>query len=140
MKEELTERQKRAADFFVECGSKSKALKKAGYNKSSFSVFEKPEVKEYVKKRLKSLESERIASAKEVMEYLTSVMRGEEKEEVIVMESEGGATNARNVEKSIPVKDRIRAAELLGKRFGIYSDKSKAGENISIIIKDDLNE
>ncbi len=140
-KNKLSERQKRAADFFIELGNKSQALLKAGYSKNSFSIFENDSVKEYIEERLKLLDEERIASAREVMTYLTAVMRGEEKEQVVVVEGEGdGITSARNVEKSIPAKDRIKAAELLGKRFGIYTDKIKASGNVSIVIKEDINE
>lgn len=140
-KTKLTERQKRAADFFIELGNKSQALLKAGYSKKSSSIFENPAVKEYVEERLKLLDEERIASAREVMTYLTAVMRGEEKEQVVVIEGEGdGVSSARNIEKSIPAKDRIKAAELLGKRFGIYTDKIKMGGDISVVIKEDINE
>ncbi len=142
----LSERQKRAADFFIELGNKSQALIKAGYSKktaygASTRFFDNEKVKEYVEERLKLLDEERIASAREVMRYLTSVMRGEEKEQVIVIEGEGdGVTSARNVDKAIPAKDRIKAAELLGKRFGIYTDKVKVDSGVSVVIKDDLNE
>ena len=137
-KNKLSERQKRAADFFIELGNKSQALLKAGYSKNSFSIFENDSVKEYIEERLKLLDEERIASAREVMTYLTAVMRGEEKEQVVVVEGEGDGITS--VEKSIPAKDRIKAAELLGKRFGIYTDKIKASGNVSIVIKEDINE
>ncbi len=146
MNKKLNERQKRAADFFIELGNKTQALIKAGYSKKTASgactnFFEQEAVKKYVEERLKLLDEERIASAREVMRYLTSVMRGEETEQVIVVEGEGdGVTCARNIEKGIPAKDRIKAAELLGKRFGIYTDKVKVSEGISIVIKEDVNE
>ena len=47
-KNKLSERQKRAADFFIELGNKSQALLKAGYSKISFSIFENDIVKEYI--------------------------------------------------------------------------------------------
>jgi len=146
MKKTLNERQKRAADFFIELGNKTQALIKAGYSKQNAGnnasrFFEQKPIKDYVEQRLKLLDEERIASAREVMRYLTSVMRGEEKEQVVVIEGEGdGVSSARNVEKSIPAKDRIKAAELLGKRFGIYTDKVNIDSSVSVIIKDDVNE
>jgi len=142
----LNERQKRAADFFIELGNKTQALIKAGYSKKTAGAaaskfFNRENIKEYVEERLQLLDEKRIASAREVMSYLTSVMRGEQKEQVVVVEGEGdGVTNARNVEKSVPAKDRIKAAELLGKRFGIYTDKMKVDSGVSVVIKDDLNE
>lgn len=145
MGKKLNERQKRAADFFIELGNKTQALIKAGYSKKSAGgmctrFFENKDVKEYVEERLKTLDEERIASAREVMTYLTSVMRGNEKEQVIVVTGEGdGVTKAKNIEKTISAKERIRAAELLGKRFGVYTDKVNLG-GVSVIIKDDIDE
>ena len=56
------------------------------------------------------------------------------------MTGEGdGVTKAKNIEKTISAKERIRAAELLGKRFGIYTDKVNLG-GVSVIIKDDIDE
>lgn len=146
MSKKLNERQKRAADFFIELGNKTQALIKAGYSKKSAKsictrFFENEAVKEYVEERLKLLDEERIASAREVMTYLTNVMRGNEKEQVVVVTGEGdGVTSARNIEKAIPAKDRIKAAELLGKRFGIYTDKVKVDGGVSVVIKEDINE
>ena len=58
-----------------------------------------------------------VASQDEVLGYLTAVLRGEEAEEVVVMEGLGmGESRAKKVDKGISAKDRIRAAELLGKR------------------------
>lgn len=142
----LNERQKRAADYFIELGNKTQALIKAGYTPKSASsrctsFFENETVKKYVEQRLKLLDEERIASAGEVMRYLTSVMRGEQTEQVVVVEGEGeGVTSARNVDKVISAKDRIRAAELLGKRFGIYTDKVKLDGAAPVVIKEDVNE
>lgn len=142
----LNERQRRAADYFIELGNKTQALIKAGYSKKSANAnawrfFSEANVKEYVDERLKLLDEERIASAREVMRYLTSVMRGEQTEEVVVVEGEGdGVTSARNIEKIISAKDRIKAAELIGKRYGIYSEKINVGGAVPVIIKDDVNE
>lgn len=141
MGKKLNERQKRAADYFIELGNKRQALIKAGYSPYNTAVFKNDSVKEYVEKRIKLLDEKRIASASEVMKYLTAVMRGEEKEQVVVLESEGdGITAAKNVEKEISAKDRIKAAELLGKRFGIYTDKLNINQGVSIVIQEDLQQ
>ena len=65
-----------------------------------------------------------MATATEVMEYLTSVMRGESTAEVVVVEGLGdGCSEARRFKKAPDEKERLRAAELLGKRFGLFKDK-----------------
>lgn len=81
-------------------------------------------VKNYIDEQLKKIEDESIADATEVMKYLTAVMRNELKEEVVVVEGEGeGCSSARIVKKDMLAKDRIKAAELLGKRYRLFVDK-----------------
>ena len=81
-------------------------------------------LKNYIDEQLKKIEDESIADAAEVMKYLTAVMRNELKEEVVVVEGEGeGCSSARIVKKDMSAKDRIKAAELLGKRYRLFVDK-----------------
>lgn len=81
-------------------------------------------VKTYIDTELDKLHNERTADVQEVMEYLTSVMRGESTGEEIVTEFVGdGMSEARTVAKHPSEKDRLKAAELLGKRFGMFKDK-----------------
>ena len=81
-------------------------------------------VKKAIEPILASMSSARMATATEVMEYLTSVMRGESTAEVVVVEGLGdGCSEARRFEKAPDEKERLRAAELLGKRFGLFKDK-----------------
>lgn len=82
------------------------------------------EVKNYIDTQLEILHNERTADVKEVMEYLTSVLRGESTGEEIVTELVGdGMSEARAVQKHPSEKDRLKAAELLGKRFGMFTEK-----------------
>lgn len=81
-------------------------------------------VKNAIEPILASMSSDRMATATEVMEYLTSVMRGESTAEVVVVEGLGdGVSEARRFKKAPDEKERLRAAELLGKRFGLFKDK-----------------
>lgn len=81
-------------------------------------------IKSFIDKKLKEIEDKRIAKAEEVLKYLTSVMRGEETEEVVVVEGSGdGKSEARTIRKEVSAKERIRAAELLGKRYALFTDK-----------------
>ena len=65
-----------------------------------------------------------IASQDEVLKYLTSVLRGQSKSEVVVVEGAGeGYSEARTMEKAPDEKERLKAAELLGKRYGLYTEK-----------------
>lgn len=70
------------------------------------------------------------------MEYLTSVMRGKSESEIVVVEGKGdGVSSARNVIKNPDEKERLKAAELIGKRFGMFDkkDDEKAEEPVRIV-------
>ena len=87
-------------------------------------LMNKPEIKEYIDKQLSKLHNERTADAQEVLEYLTSVLRGESSSSELVVEGIGdGCSEARTIEKPPSEKERLKAAELLGKRYGLYTDK-----------------
>lgn len=111
----LTTKQKKFCDEYIKSGNAKEAAIKAGYSpKTAYSIgnenLNKPELKAYIEKRLKQLESEKIAGAREVLEYLSSVMRGEQTESV---------ATARGVYDNVPVsaKDRINAAKEILKRY-----------------------
>ena len=75
----------------------------------------------------------------EVMEHLTAVMRGEVKEEVVVVEGAGeGYSEAKIIEKQIAERDRIKAAELLGKRYSMFTDKVDVNGVEGVVIVDDI--
>ena len=81
-------------------------------------------IKEYINERLEELQSKRVANVQEVMEHLTAVLRGEISEETVVVEGTGdGCSEARIVEKQVGARDRLKAAELLGKRYSLFTDK-----------------
>ncbi len=125
MKPGLTEKQKRFVDYYIETGNATEAAKKAGYSeKTAFIIghdnLRKPNIKTAIDARLKELESTRIADAKEVMQHLTAALRGEIEEEIPVVEGHGdGISEARIIKKQISAHDRLRAAELLMKRYGL---------------------
>lgn len=136
----LTEKQKRFADYYIETGNMTEAAIKAGYSKKTARVIGqenllKPAIKNYVDERLKELEEKRVASATEVMQLLTSAMRGELDEEVVVVESIGDyCSEARVVKKKIGLKDRIKAAELIGKRHRLFTDKIQVDGLVPVMI------
>lgn len=98
-------------------------------------------VKKYIDDRLEEIHNEKTADAQEVMEYLTSVLRGESTSEEIVVEGCGdGYSEARTMAKRPSEKDRLKAAELLGKRFGLYTDKVEMDADMDLHITVDYGE
>lgn len=98
-------------------------------------------VKNYIDEQLKKIEDESIADAAEVMKYLTKVMRNELTEEVVVVEGEGeGCSSARIVKKDMSAKDRNKAAELLGKRYRLFTEKIELDGVQQVQIVDDIDD
>ncbi|MCI6749257.1 MAG: terminase small subunit [Megasphaera elsdenii] len=119
----LTEKQKRFIDYYIETGNASEAARRAGYsekiaNRIGTENLSKPVIKEAITVRLKALEDKRIAKADEVLKFLTATLRGEVKDVQIVVEGTGdGCSKASLVETRASVRDRIKAAENLLKRY-----------------------
>ena len=124
----LTEKQRRFVDYYVETGNKTEAAKKAGYSeKTAASIgdenLRKPAIKAAIDARLRELEGKRIAKADEVMQFLTSTLRGEVKEERVVVEGTGeGRSNARIITVQVSARDRLEAAKSLLKRYPMQLD------------------
>jgi phage terminase small subunit len=128
----LTEKQKRFIDFYIETGNATEAALKAGYSKKTARAtgaenLTKPDIGNAVKVKMQAKEDERIASQDEVLRFFSSMMRGEYVEEIPILCGDG---YQHIVEKGISAKDRIRAAENLGKRYGIYkADERPVSDN-----------
>lgn len=98
-------------------------------------------IKNYIEQRLAEMSSAKVASAEEVIKYLTSVMRGESASEIVVVTGDGdGFSSAERVTKSPDEKERLKAAELLGKRYGLFTDKVNVEGNTKVVIVDDLDD
>lgn len=138
----LTEKQKRFVDYFIETGNASEAARKAGYSakyaaQNTDKLLKNTNIATAIEARLKQLESERIADATEVLQFLTAAMRGEIREDVVVTEMIcEGCSEARIMDKQLSAKDRVKAAELLGKRYGLQTDKLQI-EMTPIVIRGD---
>lgn len=80
----------------------------------------KPELREYINGQLAKIESDKTATAQEVMEYLTAVLRGESRSEIVVVEGTGeGKSEARTMEKAPDEKERLKAAATLSQIMGL---------------------
>ncbi len=115
----LTPKQQKFCDYYIELGNGTEAAIKAGYSKKTAKVvacenLTKPYLKEYIDTRLKEMQNKSIANQEEILEFLTKMMRGNEKDAF-------GLDTANS--------DKLRAAELLGKRYRLFTDKvEQSGE------------
>ena len=145
MATKMTAKQMRFCDEYLIDLNATQAAIRAGYSEKTARVIGqenllKPAIKEYIEKRMAEKEAELIADQNEVMKYLTSVMRREKKENVVVTLSketsnyvpdDNGTMRKQTIKEEIPqiieiparLSDSNKAAELLGKAYGIYSER-----------------
>lgn len=132
-------RQKRFCDeYLIDCNAKQAAIR-AGYSpKTAYSIgnenLNKPELKAYITEQLEKIHSAKIAQAEEVMQYLTAVMRGEHTEQVLKLVGEGVQTVT---DIDVSAKERLKAAELIGKRYGLFTDKIGLDGAVPVVITGD---
>lgn len=137
----LTEKQKRFADYYIETGNATEAAIRSGYSRRTakemgYENLTKPHIKGYIDAQLRQKDHERIASADEVLELLTRMARGEIKEEQVVAYRKHYEIATRQVAP----RDRIKAAELLGKRYSLFTDNVRHSGEVGINIEVDYAE
>lgn len=126
----LTPKQKAFADEYIKSGNATQAALNAGYSaKTARSIGQenltKPDISNYINERLKQIEDEKIMDMKEVMQRLSEIARAEGTEEVV--------TNQGDVILVKPkTSDQIRAMELIGKRYGAWTDKKEVSGDLNI--------
>lgn len=138
----LNPKQQAFADFYIESGNAVEAAIKAGYSKNyanaqSYKVLENVGVKTYIENRMEELKSERVADQQEIMEFLTSVMRGDVVEPVPIMNGDG---YQKVVKLQPPVNVRKAAAVDLGKRYAMWTDKQQTEVTGAVQFIDDIGD
>lgn len=101
------------------------------------TLLKQKDISDYISKRLEEIHNENTADIQEVMEYLTSVLRGKSASAVLMMSGNGVQ---KVTEKPPDEKERLKAAELLGKRFGMFKDNVDITSNGKTVIVDDIDE
>lgn len=142
----MTAKQQRFCDEYLIDLNATQAAIRAGYsphyaNTNASKLLQITTIKDFLQKRMAEKEKELIADQDEVLRYLTAVMRGQSVAEIVVVEGTGdGCSEARAIQKAPDEKERLKAAELLGKRYGLYTDKVEADVDMSpLVLKDDVN-
>lgn len=138
----FTAKQKRFIDEYLLDLNATQAAIRAGYSEKTakeigYENLTKPHILAAIQDRMKELEDSKIASIKEILEFLTDTMRGNVKEEVLFLCGDG---SQQLIKKQVSAKDRLKAAELLGKRCGIFTDKVNIDGAIPVVIVDDLED
>lgn len=127
----MTPKQQRFIDEYLIDLNATQAAIRAGYSeKTAYSMgsrlLKNVEIQARLHARTEEEESKLIAKQVEVRKLLTRMLRGEETDTVV---SEGF-----KVTVPVAARDRIRAAELLGKTYGMFTDNVVAEVSIPRII------
>lgn len=152
----LTAKQQRFCDEYLIDMNATQAAIRAGYKEKTARAIgcenlTKPNIREYIDQRMKEKEAALVADQDEVMRYLTAVMRRELSEHIVVTVSEKktffapdetGTMRKQTVETEVPqiveipsqLRDANKAAELLGKAYGIYTDKITGTVALPVVI------
>lgn len=133
----LNEKQKAFADYYIESLNAYESAIRAGYSEAyaksqSYKLLENVGIKTYIDARMESKDNYRIASQDEILQILTDIARGITEEEVVQFSQLG--EELRTTRKP-SIKDRMRASELLGKRYRMWVDKVEANVNQQVIFE-----
>ena len=128
--QKLTKKERIFADEYVKTTNGTQSAITAGYSEKTASVtgskmLRKPKVRQYIDAIMNERSKNTIATADEVLQYLSRVMNGEEKDAFGL---------------DVSVADRTKAAELLGKRHMLFTDKVKLDAEIEIDISDRMKQ
>nr|DAP22375.1 MAG TPA: Terminase small subunit [Bacteriophage sp.] len=139
----LTAKQQRFCDEYLIDLNATQAAIRAGYSKKTAGVIatenlQKPSISAYIEKRMAEKEAELVADQAEVLKYLTSVLRGKSASSVLARDEVGAD---RVIEKAPDEKERLKAAELLGKRYALFRENVKL-DAVPVVITggDDLED
>ena len=141
----LNARQKSFCEFYVASGNATESAIKAGYKEKYAGVnadklLKNTNISKYIRKITEEHTNNRIAKAEEILEFLTATLRGEVTEEVVV--GGFGKSATEKISKNVDLKDRLKAAELLGKRYRLFTDKVEVDGIVPVMIvgEDSLEE
>lgn len=140
----LTVKQQAFADYYIELGNATEAYLKAYPNvkkeatarAAGSRMLTNVSVKSYIDNRMEKLKSERVADQQEILELLTAIARGETTSATLRGIGEGAQT----IDEDMPptTAERIKAAELLGKRYRMWIDKVETDGKTKVVIVDDV--
>lgn len=139
---QLNPKQQAFGDYYIELGNAEQAAIKAGYSEryargNAHKLVANSGIKAYMDQRLEQLKTERVANQQEILETLTAVIRGEARAATLV--GVGGGEEC--IEKNMPptMGERIKAAELLGKRYRMWTEKVDVEHSGEVESKLDLS-
>lgn len=127
----MTEKQQKFADYYIQLGNATAAALKAGYSEKNVGenaakTLKNPKISAYISERLEEMAKQRVADATEVLEFYTSVMRGQVRDQFGLDAS---------------LADRLKAGDALMKRWAAggykYGESRKEMDALSKALKEE---
>lgn len=140
----ITRKQQLFADEYIRTGNIYQSAINAGYshnyaNKNGSKMLGNVGIKSYIDARLEELKKESIAEQDEILQYLTSVMRGKMTDEELMLVPTGDfMSEVERHEKRADIVARTKAAELLGKRYAMWTEKQEVEHSGAVTFVDDI--
>lgn len=134
----LNKKQKAFADYYIESLNATESYVKAyecSYNTARTNgarLLANANIKRYIDEVMSAKDESRIASQDEILQILTDIARGVTEEEVVQFSQLG--EELRTTRKPT-IKDRMKASELLGKRYRMWTDKIEADVSQQVIFE-----
>ena len=134
----MNARQKRFCDeYLIDCNATQAAIR-AGYSPKTAKqigqrMLTNVDLKTYIDEQLEQIHNEKTADVQEVLEYLTAVMRGQHTEQTLQLIGDGVQKIA---DIDVSAKERLKAAELIGKRYGMFKDNVGIDFEPVVIVND----
>lgn len=131
----MTERQRRFCERYIECKDAGRAAAEAGYRTAGYGdvILKQPDVRSFIDKALPGVSGERIASADDILSFLTAVMRGELSD--LVASKKDGVVYFTS--RPPTLRERLSAAALIGRRYGMFSERSAFPDITDAVIFED---
>ena len=134
----LNKKQKAFADYYIESLNATESYVKAyecSYNTARTNgarLLANANIKRYIDEVMSAKDESRIASQDEILQILTDIARGVTEEEVVQFSQLGEELRTT---RNPTIKDRMKASELLGKRYRMWTDKIEADVNQQVIFE-----
>lgn len=137
-------KQQTFVDEYIRTGNVYQSAIRAGYSQkyakaSSHKLLDNVGIKQAIDKRMAELKKKSIADQDEILQYLTSVVRGEITDQELIPIGVGkGQMEVEELEKRSDTNARTKAAELLGKRYMMWTDKHQVETTATVQFNDDI--
>lgn len=138
----MTQQQVNFINEYILTGSATKAAEAAGYKhaaRQGYRLLHSPEIRSAIDARLAEIDSEKILEQRQLLEFLSAVVRGETKDETVMTRLIGkGQSIIEHVEYRVPTRDRLAACKMLLQIQGAFNQSDNTQSDFTKLYVDTL--